>query len=88
MNMVRPRRVIHRSLVSRWIDNLAIVLLLASLVLAQLHPYFVWWITLAIAGGRLAFSVIYGIHARRQEAQWRAQFEPAPEEDSPLGDAS
>jgi hypothetical protein len=51
---LRPQRRLDR-----WIDNVAGLLALSSVVLSQIHPRIVWWVVPALTVGRIAFSTVY-----------------------------
>jgi hypothetical protein len=74
------RHAAPRTALTKWLDGLAIPLGFASLVLSQLRPNFVWWLLLALAVGRIGFSLVYRWNAQRVEAQWREQH-PRPDSD-------
>ena len=79
----RRRHAAPQKRFSNWMDNASIVLALVSLVMLQAQPHFAWWIVLLIAGGRLAFSLVYRWNARKEEARSVARRESWPQPSDP-----
>jgi hypothetical protein len=65
------RHLRYKRPLDRWVDRLALVVFLSSALLFEVRPHFVWWVTAAIALGRMVFSAVYRRKDQRERAQWK-----------------
>lgn len=71
-----PRHAAPETKASRWLDYGAFALMLSGFsvaIVSKAHLSLAWWIVLPLALGRLVFSAIYRLNAKRNDALWKSR---------------